>query len=268
MAPVTAAPDLSLRHPTKQRNHHPFKHGHSHDVNLPSNPNSPAPAPRPVSQRDTAYQPRAPLWVQSTVPGSPNAPIKSAATQSQRHCVPKPTQPTDPSGAGSRATGNLRTIHPESASRRPWTAEACCRFPGASPLARHRPSSLPLGPRPVSQRDTVYQPRASLWVHNHPTPPAFCRNALYQPRASLWVQGTDQPHPPSLSYPSYPPDPPDPPDPPRPPQPRPLNPCHRPKRRINLSPSTPSMLIGTRLSRLSPNVKLRNRPSPYPAKVR
>ncbi len=208
MAPVTAAPDLSLRHPTKQRNHHPFKHGHSHDLNLPSNPNSPAPAPRPVSQRDTAYQPRASLWVQSTVPGSPNAPIKSAATQSQRHCVPKPTQPTDPSGAGSRATGNLRTIHPESASRRPWTAEACCRFPGASPLARHHSSSPPLGtspgPRGAVLAPLPANPHISALAH-YSTDPSYLSHSSYLPYS---------PDPSGLPRPAKP-------------RPRPLNPCHR-----------------------------------------
>ena len=34
------------------------------------------------------------------------------------------------------------------ASRRPWTAEACCRLPGASPLARHHSSPLPTSPPP------------------------------------------------------------------------------------------------------------------------
>ena len=38
-----------------------------------------------------------------------------------------------------------------------------------------RPSSLR---RPVSQRDTAYQPRATLWVPPRPSP-AFCRNAAY-----------------------------------------------------------------------------------------
>ena len=32
--------------------------------------------------------------------------------------------------------------------------------------------------RPVSQRDTAYQPRAPLWVRHRPSP-AFCRNAAH-----------------------------------------------------------------------------------------
>ena len=49
------------------------------------------------------------------------------------------------------------------ASRRPWAAEACCRFPGASPLARHRSSPLRTSPSPN-------QPGiARLCTRAHPT---------------------------------------------------------------------------------------------------
>jgi hypothetical protein len=43
--------------------------------------------------------------------------------------------------------------------------------------------------RPVSQRDTVSQPRAPLWVPHRPSP-AFCRNAAYPciPRPKRSVQ--------------------------------------------------------------------------------
>jgi len=55
-------------------------------------------------------------------------------------------------------TGYINSIHgdPQQASRRPWTAEACCRFPGASPLARHHSSSPRIPTRaPLAGRCTA-----------------------------------------------------------------------------------------------------------------
>jgi hypothetical protein len=140
-----------------------------------------------------------------------------------------------------------RTSPPEPANRRPWTPEARCRFPQPSPLARHRSISLPLRTSPGPQGSIL----APL-----PTNPHIFALAHYSPGPS---------HP---SHPSHPPDSSDSSDPPRPAKARPLNPCHRPNRRIHLNPSTPSMLIGTRLSQLSSNGKLRNRPLPCSAKGR
>jgi hypothetical protein len=156
------------------------------------------------------------------------------------HTNPHGLETQSPIQAHSPLHPAPRTIPPEPANRRPWTPEARCPVHRASPLARHRSSSPPLGTNPG--------PRGSI-LAPLPTNPHISALAHYSP------------DPPYLYYPPYPPRPPK-------PRPRPLNPCPRPQRRIHLSPSTPSMPIGNSLSQLSPNVKLRNRPSPCSAKGR
>ena len=92
-------------------------------------------------------------------------------------------------------TGYINSIHgdPQQTSRRPWTAEACCRFPGASPLARHPTSPPPqqaiVSSQPASRR---------LWTagSNHSSQGArSARGPLSQ--QALSQQALSEPAPPN-----------------------------------------------------------------------
>jgi hypothetical protein len=57
---------------------------------------------------------------------------------------------------------------PTSPAEGPWTAEACCRFPGASPLARHHSSSPP-HPPPRPRHHRIATPQTPQ-PHSTPDP--------------------------------------------------------------------------------------------------
>ena len=79
-----------------------------------------------------------------------------------------PVSITAPSAHGAHLPAPLPTSHSPNKPFKLLTSHF-------SLLTSHFPLPSPL--RPVSHRDTAYQPRATLWEHR--PSPAFCRNAAY-----------------------------------------------------------------------------------------
>jgi hypothetical protein len=65
--------------------------------------------------------------------------------------------------------GVCNASHQRARQKRLWTAEACCRFPGASPLARHRSSSPP-AKSPSDQARDREAPYSRHLTRNQPPP--------------------------------------------------------------------------------------------------
>jgi hypothetical protein len=123
-----------------------------------------------------------------TPPRPPCMSLPSSAGNAISACHPITSVPVLPLAQRSTPIATLRipsdSIHrdPQPASRRPWTAEACCRFPGASPLARPNPSTspntlLPTSPLRTSSRRlwTAVSHHSSLCARSAPTSPSPTR---------------------------------------------------------------------------------------------
>ncbi len=142
---------------------------------------------RPLSPSRHSPPPRVPtghrIPAQSTALGTPEevCPI----------ILPTPDRGAErPVSRPQRGLSNCRSMRlGNPASRRDDRSVAgACREPLAVPPVTRdsREVRLVIGNshlratprRPVSQRDTAYQPRAPLWVRHRPSP-AFCRNAAH-----------------------------------------------------------------------------------------
>jgi hypothetical protein len=125
----------------------------------------------PVSQRDTVYQPRAPLWVlhHHNRPGSTN-----------RLALPPFTSAPCPNGTPYTSPEHRSGSSTTTTALGPPTTSLCHRSPPPRVPTGHRipAQSMALGPPPPHHPRSVGTPYTS--------PEHRSGIAVYQPRASLW----------------------------------------------------------------------------------
>ena len=94
--------------------------------------------------------------------------LRTECAQPALRTSPSPNKPPpNKSAAGSGLLGAITALSGHgvrlpalrtSPAEGPWTAEACCRFPGASPLARHQSSHPSIHPSPNQPFSPSRQP--------------------------------------------------------------------------------------------------------------